>query len=318
MTTTTKQFNTYNLANSVDPVNDLLLIYNGSSATLQNISRNTYLALSSAPLGLTDTQSPTNKTFNNTNTITVKDESFTLQNSSSVTKQAVFSASSITAGQTRTITIPDASGTLALLGSSNTFTGTNSFTGSSWSGGTISNTSISSDNISGFSVSNSGTIYGIGVTTGVISTANSVNGAALTNTSVTASKLATGATSATVATLETTTSTSYVDLTTTTDTVTVTIGANGLVLLILTCDHYNSTSGSFDYTSFAMSGANTLAASDANALGQKNAQASDEKTGSWVKVLTGLVAGSTTFKMKYRVTANTGNFQNRSISVVPL
>lgn len=176
---TTKQFNTYGNAGSIDPVNDLLLEFQNSSGTLKNINRNVFLGLSSQPLGLTDTQSPTNKTLNNTNSITVLDGSFTLQNTGSTTRQAIFSLSSITAGNTRTITIPDASGTLALLSANNAFTGTNSFTGSSWSGGTISNTTISSDTISGYTTSNSGTIYGVAITTGQISGTNTVLPAAL-------------------------------------------------------------------------------------------------------------------------------------------
>lgn len=222
------QFNDYTLANSIDPVNDLLLIYNNASGTLENISRNTFLALSSQPLGLTDSQSPTNKTFNNTNSFTIKDGSLTLQNSTTTTKQAVFSLSSITAGQTRTITIPDASGTLALLGSNNSFTGTNSFTGSSWSGGTISNTSIASDTITGYTTSTSGNIYGIAVTSGVITGASTVGANALATNAVQANQLATTAISLGYAQITTTFTTSATSATQVTGlAATVTIPAGG-------------------------------------------------------------------------------------------
>lgn len=58
----------------------------------------------------------TNKTLGNTNTITVKDANFTIQDDSDTTKQAKFQASGITAGQTRTKTLQDTSGTIAETG----------------------------------------------------------------------------------------------------------------------------------------------------------------------------------------------------------
>ena len=103
----TLTINALNVANSIDPANDYLPIYQNSSTSTLGISRNTYLNLSSQPLGLTDTQSPTNKTFNNTNTITVKDGSFTIQNTSDTTKQAVFSLAGLTTSTTRTYTMPN-------------------------------------------------------------------------------------------------------------------------------------------------------------------------------------------------------------------
>src|SRR5215469_16004366 len=95
------------VANSIDGVNDYIPIYTASLTATQAINRNTYLNLSSAPVGLTDSQTIQNKTINNTNSATLKDGSFTLQNSASITKQAHFSLLGITAGQNRTITLPD-------------------------------------------------------------------------------------------------------------------------------------------------------------------------------------------------------------------
>jgi len=54
--------------------------------------------------------------------ITVLDNAFTLQDNSDPTKQATFQASGITTATTRTFTLPDASGTLALLGIAQTWT----------------------------------------------------------------------------------------------------------------------------------------------------------------------------------------------------
>lgn len=47
------------------------------------------------------------KTFDDTNSYTAKDGSFTLENTGTTTKKAVFTLANITAGQTRTVNIPD-------------------------------------------------------------------------------------------------------------------------------------------------------------------------------------------------------------------
>lgn len=60
------------------------------------------------------TQTLTNKTIDNTNTITLKDTLFTLQDDGDTTKQVQFQLSGVTTGTTRTLTVPDASGTIAL------------------------------------------------------------------------------------------------------------------------------------------------------------------------------------------------------------
>lgn len=54
------------------------------------------------------TQTLSNKTLGNSNVLTLRDDRLTLQDSGDVTRQAVFQLSSITAGQTRTVTIADA------------------------------------------------------------------------------------------------------------------------------------------------------------------------------------------------------------------
>lgn len=55
-----------------------------------------------------------NKTLDNSNLVTVKDSNLTLQDNTDTTKQAQFQASGISSGTTRTYTLPDSSGTLAL------------------------------------------------------------------------------------------------------------------------------------------------------------------------------------------------------------
>lgn len=59
-------------------------------------------------------QTVQNKTNDNTNIYTTRDDRLTLQDDVDATKQALFQLSGITAGQTRTYTTPDASGILAL------------------------------------------------------------------------------------------------------------------------------------------------------------------------------------------------------------
>lgn len=129
-----------------------------------------------------------------------------------------------------------------------------------------------------------------------------------------ASPISGNAVTANVATSETTGSTTYVQLTTTTDAVTVSIGTSGACLLVLTCDIANS-GANFSAMSYTISGANTFTANDTNALANSG---TTELAMSWSTVLTGLTAGSTTFTAKYRVSAGTGTFKRRFISVIPL
>lgn len=179
-------------ATSIDPVNDYLPIDTASPNATNKINRNTFLALSSQPLGLTDVQSPTNKTFNNTNVYTIKDSNFTLQNSSDTTKQAVFSLSSINTATVRTYTLPNASDTLAGISATQTLAN-KTFIDPAINGGTVSNATILSDAIAGFTSSNSGSIYGISVSSGVFTTAGIIGITGLQTNAVQGNQLATNA-----------------------------------------------------------------------------------------------------------------------------
>jgi hypothetical protein len=150
------------VANSIDASNDYLSIYTASATATQGINRNTLLNLSSQPVGITDSQVLSNKTINNTNSTTLKDGSFTLQNSSSTTKQANFSLSGITAGNTRTITLPDYNATMASLAGTETLTN-KTLTSPTINSPTISNATITADTVSGYTSTNNGTFYGISV-----------------------------------------------------------------------------------------------------------------------------------------------------------
>jgi hypothetical protein len=122
-----------------------------------------------------------------------------------------------------------------------------------------------------------------------------------------------------VATSQTTTSTTYTDLTTVGPSVTVTIPASGNALVTVTGSLTDSASAGQANMGFAISGASTQAATDTRAFVVKSGGAQLILVqGSATFFLSGLTAGSTTFTAKYRVSAGTGTFVNRSIIVVPL
>lgn len=125
------------------------------------------------------------------------------------------------------------------------------------------------------------------------------------------------AVSASVLTSETTTSTSYTDLTTTTDSVSATVGASGSVLVCMAATIANSTIYTYSYASYGISGGNTRAVDDDHCIILAQQSFGGLAAGACF-LETGLSAGSATFKMKYKVSANTGTFSNRSIAVIPL
>lgn len=105
------------------------LTISGSFATTLTISNTTSLTLPTAGTlaTLAGSESLTNKTLNNTNTITLKDTLFTLQDDGDTTKQANFQLSGITTGTTRTYTLPNATDTIAVLGTAQTFSADQTF-----------------------------------------------------------------------------------------------------------------------------------------------------------------------------------------------
>lgn len=133
---------TVKFANVSDTTKLLMFSLGGATTgkTLTIISSHTNNRSVTIPDG-TDTfqmlaavQSPTNKTFDNTNVMTIKVLNFTLQDGSDTTKQVQFNAASIATGTTRTITVPDVSGTLLLLAATQsptnkTFDSTSTMTG---------------------------------------------------------------------------------------------------------------------------------------------------------------------------------------------
>jgi hypothetical protein len=121
---------------------------------------------------------------------------------------------------------------------------------------------------------------------------------------------------ATVATSQTTASTSYTDLATSGPAVTVNISSSGKALVTVTSRMTNGTLGNECYMGVAVSGATTVAASDAKAL-FASADATYRYRTSATHLLTGLNAGSNTFTAKYKAEAGTCTIQDRDIIVTP-
>ena len=135
------------VAASIDPVNDYLAIYQNSSTSTLGINRNTVLGLSSAPVGLTDTQTLTNKTL-----------------TSPTIAGPVLSG---TVGGTYTL-----GGTPTFPASVATLTGAQVLTNKTLTSPTINspsitNATLTTDAVTGYTTSNSGVVYGgLTMTTG--------------------------------------------------------------------------------------------------------------------------------------------------------
>lgn len=178
------------LLSSIDRAADLFEVSDTSdSGNSKKTTVNSILNLASQPLGLTDIQSPTNKTFDNTNTITLKDTLFTLQDDGDVTKQAKFQLSGITTGTTRTYTLPNASSTLVDLTSTQNLSG-KTLTSPTITTATISNPTLTVDTVSEFTAANGVTVDGLNIKDSKLNTNNSVVTANITDLAVTNAKLA--------------------------------------------------------------------------------------------------------------------------------
>lgn len=187
-----KTINDLDELTSVDRAADYLEVADASDLNAsKRTSVNSMLNLSSQPLGLTDVQSPTNKTFNNTNTFTIKDDRFTLQDNADTTKQAVFQLSGITTGTTRTYTLPNVSDTLVSLTASQTLTN-KTLTSPTISAPTITNPTMTVDAISEFTAANGVTIDGLNIKDSKLNTNDSVVTANITDRAVTYPKVDSG------------------------------------------------------------------------------------------------------------------------------
>ena len=174
----------YDAAVTVDGSTNYLLIQPGNASTAyKKINRQTLLGVTGTPADISTAQNFTNKTLDNTNTLTAKDTLFTLQDNSDTTKQAQFQLSGITTATTRTYTLPNASSTLADIATAQTFTN-KTLTSPAITGGTIANSTITVDAIGEFSAANGVTIDGLNIKDGKLNTANSVVTASYTDGSI--------------------------------------------------------------------------------------------------------------------------------------
>jgi hypothetical protein len=284
---------------SVDPVNDLIPIYENATTSTVGTSRNTYLNLSSAPVGLSDSQTLTNKTLTSP-TISGPTFSGNLIGTYTIAGTPTFPSSVVQLASTQTLT-------------------NKTLTSPTINSPTISNATISADTVSGYTTSNSGTIYGISVATGVITTANSVSGGALTTNSipsgiletnsVSAANLATSAITlgyAQITTTFSTTNTSATQVTGLTATVTIPAGGRKVKITVGTGTLYNATS-----TDQAILTIWDGTVGSGTQLQQANAYAPATNTGSPTTLIAVVTpaAGSKTYNVGLHATAGTANMQ---------
>lgn len=122
---------------------------------------------------------------------------------------------------------------------------------------------------------------------------------------------------ATVSAAETTSSSTYTDLATAGPAITMTTGTKALVIVSAAVNNAKIQNGTY-YMSYAVSGATTISAVDTTAV----ATGPDTNAGAILIAsrasLVSLTAGSNTFTAKYRRTANTPTFADRTIFVMNL
>jgi hypothetical protein len=129
-----------------------------------------------------------------------------------------------------------------------------------------------------------------------------------------ATRATTGAQTADVTTSESTTSTTYADLTTPGPSVTVTIGASGLAMVMVSATMSGSATGTTPIMSWRAGAGTPLDVDSAIQTGVIAEIARLSRT----TLATGLTPGSVTFDAKYRVASGTGTFSNRRLIVIPL
>lgn len=143
------------VANTIDPVNDYLPIYTNSLTATQAINRNTLLGLASAPVGLTDSQTLTNKVLT-APTISGPVLSGTITGTYTIGGTPTFPSSVVTLTGSQTLT-------------------NKILTSPTINSPTITNASVTADAITGYTVSNTGTIYGVSVSTGNVAVSGTLS-----------------------------------------------------------------------------------------------------------------------------------------------
>jgi hypothetical protein len=159
-------------ASTIDGSADILPIYTASATATQGINRNTLLGLSSAPVGLTDSQTLTNKILTSP-TINGATLLGTLSGTYTIGGTPTFPSSVVTLTGLQTLT-------------------NKVLTSPTITSPTITNATLSSDTITGFTSANNGTIYGMSIT-GSVFTSAVVGTSSIATNAVQASNLATNA-----------------------------------------------------------------------------------------------------------------------------
>lgn len=95
----------------------------------------------------------------------------------------------------------------------------------------------------------------------------------------------------------------------------VTLVTGTTALIDINANIYNSTTTAYSYVSVAVSGATTVAASDANSFYYSPLATAGDLHLSRRMVFTGLTAGTNTFTINYKATSGTSNFGRRTIVV---
>jgi hypothetical protein len=158
------QINQFPAASSFDGTNDLLLMWKNSDGTTRNVTRNVFLGVTGTPADISSVQTFTNKTLTS----------------------PVISNGTLSGTVTGTYTLggtPTFPSTVVLTTGTQTLSG-KTLTSPTINSPTITNANITADAIVGYTTANSGTFYGVAV-----SSAN-INGSYLTSGSVTGTQLA--------------------------------------------------------------------------------------------------------------------------------
>jgi hypothetical protein len=142
------------VAATIDGSLDTFPIVTNSLNATQQINRNTFLGLASTPVGLTDTQTLTNKTLTSP-TISAPVLSGTITGTYTLGGTPTFPAAVVTLTGTQALT-------------------NKTLTSPTINTPTISNATITSDSYAGYTGATTGSIYGISVTAGAISSALSL------------------------------------------------------------------------------------------------------------------------------------------------
>lgn len=182
-------FNDLTAASGIDGSADYWPINQG--ATTKKINRETMLGVTGSPADTSTAQSFTNKTLNNTNTLTLRDDRFTLQDNGDTTKQVQFNLTDIGAATTRTFRFPNVNDILVTESATQGMTN-KTLTGPTISGGSIDNSTVTVDSIGEHTAANGVTIDGLNIKDSKLNTNNSVVSANITDSAVTPAKLLSG------------------------------------------------------------------------------------------------------------------------------